>query len=238
MSENSFDSITIPTYIINLKSRPDRLKHILSQFVAKPEFDTHVIEACTHEIGAVGLWKTVRKIVKTAKENEDDVIIIVEDDHIFTEHYDRDFLIKNILEAAEQGCDILSGGIGGGFSHAVPINKNRYWINHFWCTQFIVVYAKFFEQILEANFKDTDTADDFLSELTANKMVLYPFISIQKDFGYSDVTRSNNELAGNITQHFKSADERLAIYQKVYEAYIEKQNHHAKDNCLDSATKR
>lgn len=39
MSENPFDSITIPTYIINLKSRPDRLQHILSQFVGmEPKF--------------------------------------------------------------------------------------------------------------------------------------------------------------------------------------------------------
>lgn len=220
--EFSFDTITVPTYIINLKSRPDRLQHVLSQFDNKPEFDVHIVEACQHKIGAVGLWHSMLKAVKMAQGNEDDAIIIVEDDHTFTEHYDRDFLIQNIIEGAGQYLDILSGGIGGGFSHAVPITKNRYWINHFWCTQFIVIYSKFFQQILNADFGEKDTADDFLSRLTVNKMVLYPFISIQKDFGYSDVTRSNNELQGNITRHFKTADERLAVYKKVYEMYLEK----------------
>lgn len=222
MNEILFDTITIPTYIINLKYRPSRLAHILTQFDGKPEFDVHVIKACEHKIGAVGLWQSILKAVQIAKDNEDDVMIIVEDDHTFTEHYTRDFLIKNILEAARQGTDILLGGIGGGFSHAVPITKYRYWINHFWCTQFLVVYNKFFQQILDADFEEKDTADDFLSELTSNKMVLYPFISIQQDFGYSDVTRSNNELQGNITQHFKAADEKLCLYKKIYEQYLEK----------------
>lgn len=221
MSPTTYENITIPIYVIHLKSRPERLKHVLAQFEGKSEFDVNIIEACEHKIGAVGLWQSILKAVRLAVKNEDDVMIIVEDDHEFTEHYDRDFLIQNIIDGAAQGLDILSGGIGGGFSHAVPVTKNRYWINHFWCTQFIIIYSKFFQQILEAEFKETDTADDFLSELTANKMVLYPFISVQKDFGYSDVTRTNNELEGNITKHFKNADERLSVYKNVYEEYLE-----------------
>ncbi len=37
-------------------------------------------------------------------------------------------------------------------------------------------------------------------------MVIYPFISEQKDFGYSDVTRSNQENEGRIREHFKMAN--------------------------------
>lgn len=208
MNRNIFEKISIPTYIINLKSHPDRLKHVLMQFEGKPEFDVNIIEACEHKIGAVGLWQSMTKAVLLAVQNEDDVMIMVEDDHEFTEHYNRDFLIKNIIEGAEQSLDILSGGIAGGFSHAVPITKNRYWINHFWATQFIVIYNKFFQQILEADFKETDTADDFLSELTANKMVLHPFISVKthtKDLGKND---------------FIGTNQRLNVYSIIYEKYI------------------
>lgn len=78
-----------------------------------------------------------------------------------------------------QGVDILSGGVGG-FGYAVPIAKNRYWVDWFWCTQFIVVYKKFFQKILDYEFKDTDTADGVISMLSNNLMTLYPFISKQK----------------------------------------------------------
>jgi len=218
---NTFDDVQIPTYVINLKERIDRLEHIRQQFANKPEFDVHIVEASEHPIGAVGLWNSIVKVINIAIENEDDVIIICEDDHIFTKYYSKEYLVENILEAAGQGAKLLSGGIGG-FSNAVPISKNRFWIDSFWCTQFIVLYRSFFQKILEVSFGESDTADGIMSELTSNKMVLYPFISIQRDFGYSDVTRSNNEEKGRIIQHFHDADTNMSIYQKVYEKYIEK----------------
>lgn len=215
MSTNNF---SIPTYIVNLKSRKDRLKHIKAEFNGKPEFHTHFVEACQHEKGTIGLWMSFQKVIKMAVAEENDVIIFVEDDHIFTKNYHWEFLLKNIIEAGKQGVDILSGGVGGGFRNVVPITKNRFWIDHFWCTQFIIIYKRFYNKILEANFGEEDTLDDFLSDLTPNKMVLYPFISIQKEFGYSDITMSNN-TKGNITQIFKKSDEILNVYSSKFRKY-------------------
>ena len=218
MSTDSLEDIFIPTYVINLKERTDRLQHIKQQFNGKEEFELHIQEACRHEIGAVGLWNSIVNIIKIAIENEDTVIIICEDDHIFTQYYDKIFFIKNILEAHEQSVDLLAGGIGG-FNVAIPITQNRYWIDTFWCTQFIIIYRKFFKNILDVTFADTDTADGVLSKITCNKMVIYPFISIQKDFEYSDVTKNNN-IKGNITEHFRNADAKLNIYKKVFDKYL------------------
>lgn len=67
-----------------------------------------------------------------------------------------------------------------------------------------------------------DTADGVFSKLSNNKMVLYPFISVQHDFGYSDVTKHNNEINGLISKFFEDADRRLQIYKNVYRRYIEK----------------
>ena len=47
--------------------------------------------------------------------------------------------------------------------------------------------------------------------MTSNKAVIYPFISIQHDFGYSDVTRGNNESKGKITEYFRETDKRFGI---------------------------
>lgn len=213
------EDIAIPTYVINLKERTDRLQHALKQFEGKPEFEVHVIEASSHEIGAVGLWQSILKIIEQVKDGDDDVIIICEDDHTFTEHYDRNTFLKNMIEASEQGVELLSGGIGG-FGNAVPVTENRFWIDWLWCTQFMVLYRPIFQKILDYNFTDKDTADGVFSELTSHKMAIYPFISVQSDFGYSDVTRSNNEISGMITQHFINADKKMRIFHKAYLTYL------------------
>ena len=54
--------------------------------------------------------------------------------------------------------------------------------------------------------EDDDTADGALSELASCKLVIHPFISEQKDFGYSDVTQSTHEHAGRIREHFAWAN--------------------------------
>lgn len=210
--------IAIPTYVINLKDRPERLKYVLSQFEGKAEFDIHVVEACRHEIGAVGLWKSIVKIIKEVIDGDDDVIIICEDDHTFTSNYSREEFIHHVIKAAEQGADVLSGGIGG-FGNAYPIGTKRYWVDWLWCTQFIVIYRPFFRRILDEPFADTDTADGKISEMAGNKMVIYPFISIQHDFGYSDVTRENNEISGKITEHFNNANKRFKVIDEMVNAF-------------------
>jgi hypothetical protein len=215
-----YSDIVIPTYIINLKKRSDRWAHILQQFADKPEFEVHRIEACAHETGVVGLWKSIVSIINQVKDKEDDVIIMCEDDHIFTEYYDRDLLIKNIVEASTEGVELLSGGIGG-FGNAVPITANRYWIDWFWCFQFTVLYRPIFNKILNYSFSEVDTADGVFSELTSHKMVLFPFISIQHDFGYSDVTRANNETKGKITEYFREANEKMNIYHHANLKYLQ-----------------
>ncbi len=50
-------------------------------------------------------------------------------------------------------------------------------------------------------------------------MVIYPFISEQKDFGYSDVTKSNDENKGLIRKIF---DEANAKFKKLNEQSFNK----------------
>lgn len=206
--------IVIPTYIINLKRRTERLKHVLFQFEGKAEFDIHIVEACKHKIGAVGLWESIVKIIKEVIDGDDDVIIICEDDHTFTLDYNREEFIHHVIKAAEQGIEILSGGIGG-FGNAYPIGPKRYWVDWLWFTQFIVIYRPFFQRILDEPFTEIDTADGKISKMASNKAVIYPFISIQHDFGYSDVTQSNNEIKGKVTELSRETDKRLGIIREV-----------------------
>ncbi|WP_316793711.1 methyltransferase domain-containing protein [Pedobacter frigoris] len=220
MKEPEFENLVLPVYVINLEERKDRLEHIKNQFVGKSEFELRFMKACKHSIGAVGLWSSIVKCVEDGIKNDEDFIIICEDDHQFTDNYDRNLFIKSILKAHEKRCDILNGGIGG-FTNAVPIGDSLYWVDTFWCTQFIVIYRKFYEKILKEQFAESDTADGKFSKMTNNILVIYPFVSNQFDFGYSDVT-SNNNQSGLIVRHFKNSQSNFEVYRKVFDRFISK----------------
>jgi len=208
-----FEKITIPTYIINLPQRTERRKHILDQFNGKKEFDVTIVDAYMHNIGAVGLWQSIRKVIQMAIDGDDDVIIICEDDHEFTSEYSKEFLLKNIIEAHEQGCEYLNCGTGK-FDFAVPVSSHRFWTNQCLSTQFIVLYRKFFQPILNEPYDDTVTADQKLSQMSSHKMILYPFISLQRDFGYSDVTDIHNKQKNLVANMFALSQTRLNILTK------------------------
>jgi len=216
MTADDYHQIVIPVYIINLPERTERLEHIKKQFEGKKEFDPIIVEASKHKIGAVGLWNSIIKVINLAIENDDDVIIICEDDHQFTENYTKEFLLKNILEAHNQGAAVLSCGACD-FGQVVPLSTNRYWVNPLTGTQFIVVYKKLFQEILKYEFNDMDTADGVISQLSTDIMLLCPFVSVQKDFGYSDITREHNEQKGLVSLMFDVTEKRL---QQVKAAYI------------------
>ena len=213
------DDIVLPVYIINLKERAERLAHITAQFAHREEFETHIIEAVKDKNGRLGLWKSIVLCVQKAIDNDEDFFILCEDDHVFTEDYDKGQFITQILQSYYQKADLLSGGIGG-FGVAIPVSTNRYWVDWFWSTQFVVIYKQFYQKILRYDFQENDTADGVFSTLTNNKLAIYPFSSVQKDFGYSDVTVQNNEKKGLISKFFEDAGKRLAVYRDVVQMYI------------------
>lgn len=204
----------IPTYVINLPERTDRLEHIRKEFEGRPEFDLHILEASRHEIGAIGLWQSICRIIAEAKESDEDFVLICEDDHFFTDTYNRERFLRQIMLAGAMGAQMLSGGVGD-FSNLVPLHGGISWIDRFWCTQFIVIYKKAFDLILNAPFSLRDVADEKLSALLTAKMVTIPFISEQTDFGYSDITESNNHNS-MIRRHFDNARAKLRHYSMAF----------------------
>lgn len=224
-SSSQYDDIILPVYVINLDFRTDRLQHIQDQFKDKPEFELNIVKASKSKNGALGLWRSIVKVVRMAQEKDEDMIIICEDDHQFTENYTKDFLIDSILEANEYGANILIGGIGG-FKNAIPVTDAICWVDSFWSTQFVVVYKQFFDKILTEPFRHkNDTADGKFSEMTSNKMSIFPFISIQKDFGYSDVSDTpKNEKGLSVDELFVDSGAKLKRIYAVRDHYMKFSN--------------
>ncbi len=208
----------LKTFIINLSRRSGRRAAILNEFENRREFDVHIFDAIEEKRGAWGLWKSIVAIVKRAKAEDLDAVLVCEDDHKFTFAYNQNLFFKDLHNAADLGCQILLGGIGG-FGNMIPVNPRLVWVDWFWCSQFMVIFHEAFDVILNAQFNaEKDVADEFLSRILSNKLVSYPSISIQTDTGYSDVTLSNNRK-GTISRHFAMAHHRMESYKRVYDKY-------------------
>ncbi|WPV01576.1 hypothetical protein SNE26_07290 [Mucilaginibacter sp. cycad4] len=212
------DEFSIPTYVINLPERDDRRSHIIKQFQDRSEFDFKIIEAHRHSIGAIGLWITIRKIIKLAIENDDDVIIICEDDHEFTDDYAKHELLKNIFEGFQQNIDYINGGTSS-INVVVPVSRTRFWVDLTRATQFMIIYKRLFEKILSYEFSKDVVADIVLSNLAENKMILFPFISKQHNFGYSDVTPQHKMDTDLVDIMFSNTERRLSQIKNAFEKY-------------------
>lgn len=204
----------LPVYAINLPERTERREHLVKQFEHRNEFCVTYVEAVKHDTGAIGLWKSIKKSVRLAQSKNEDIIILCEDDHTFTHEYNRNYFFDNLVDAFTSGADLLSGGIGG-FGNASQIAPHRFKVDWFYSTQFVVLSSKLFEEILQYEFKQNDTADGVLSLLARNKQVIFPFISVQKDFGYSDVTQSNTRHKGIIDGLFRHTAARLLTISEI-----------------------
>ena len=211
----------INVFAVNLVYRTDRKEHIISQFTNKPEFSLTVVPAIEHKIGAYGLWQTVQKIVRGEVEKQSEYFILCEDDHTFTKQYSIDFLNQSISHANALGADMLSGGYSW-FGNTIQVSKHLFWTDQFNGMQFTVVFHKFYQAILDANFGESVVTDISLSCITNNKFVIYPYISTQKEFGYSDVTSMNNEK-GYVEGIFDHSAHKLDILNKVRSFYFPNQ---------------
>ena len=210
----------IPIYSINLKSRVDRREFILSQFNGKQEFTFYLVEAFKDNIGAQGLWMTIRHILKNLAEPNDEYIILCQDDHLFTDDYSKEYLLDCINQAKSVDADILACGVSG-FTSAIKVSDNLYWVEKFSGLQFTVIFRKFIQKILDTDFENINAADLKFCELTENKFFIYPFLSIQKEFGYSDVTNGNN-VKGIVENGFRDSEEKVKIINSVSAFYKQK----------------
>ena len=157
----------------------------------------------------------MKRCVKKAIEAQEDLFVLCESDHIFTAQYHKDYLIRNIIEAHGQGCNILCGGVAS-FQDAVPLSRNRYWIDSFMVSSFTIIYVKFYQNLLDEPGTENLTLDQNLSKMTSHKMTLYPFISVRN----YPKSGGLGTLQCEIMYRFTNSGMKLKIYQEAYDRYI------------------
>lgn len=207
----------LKVFVINLTRRQDRKVHILSEFSRYPGFDLTIVPAIEHDIGSWGLWQTIKGIITNAKQLEEDYIILCEDDHVFTEDFNVSTLVDQIDRLECEKADILLGGASW-FETVYPVAEDLFWIKKFNGLQFTVIFRNFYESLLTLELSQGQNADIMMSILTDRAFVCYPYISKQKEFGYSDVTSRNAE-EGYVESIFSYRMEKLRQLNKVAKYY-------------------
>ena len=215
---------SIKCYAVHLPSRPERRLSILSEFKEKDNLKLEIVPAVKHPIGTVSLWLSIKEIIR--KVINEDLFILCEDDHVFTSNYNIELLRNCVEEGKYFKADLISGGVSW-FKTGVQISSNLFWIEKFSGLQFTIFYNCFFERILNADFDIHDHADYKISALSNKKFVFSPFMSIQRDFGYSDITPQNN-IERRVERLFSEAQEKLHFLQDVKSFYDKLKNGNAR----------
>lgn len=209
----------LKTFILNMPQRQERKMSIEKEFENKSFFDTELVCPVTHKEPHISHWLSFKQAVERAKDMELPVFLFCEDDHVFTKAFDERKLERLIYEADVLEADLLLGGISW-IRTTLQINERLFWTKQFNGTQFVIVFSRFYEKILERKQLDCGVVTDFtLSELSNRIFIAYPFISIQKEFGYSDVTPKNNKK-GYVRDLFKGTERKLEIQNKVRKFYM------------------
>lgn len=217
----------LTVHAINLPKRKDRKLHITKQFTKRAEFDLKIVSPVLDTNGARSLWRTLKAIIRENIAKE--FLIICEDDHEFTEYYSIDELFNFIQSAIKMKAEFLSGGVSW-IETFFPVDKNMYWMDGFNGTQFIIIFKSLYSKILNSKFNNTP-ADILIGNLAKTKFVIFPFISVQKDFGYSDATIFNNKK-GLIEKLFRDSALSFESLNKIVRHYYSKRTN-VEDNNLD-----
>lgn len=209
--------MVIDVFVINLENRFDRREHILNVFENyKDKFNVNIIKAVTDVDGAQGLFKSYQKAIRLAKEKNLEYVVVCEDDHNFKEEFNFELFFASILQARFFNADILLGGPSF-IQDCFFCNEFLLWVNFFTGLQFSVVYAKFYEKILNFTLLDGGVFDMALGGLSENIFCIYPTISYQKNFGYSDVTEKNNNVS--VEKYFKDCEMKIDSVYRVSKFY-------------------
>lgn len=208
----------IKVYCPNLADRPERRRHIESEFNTKPEFALTIVPAIQdRENGANGLYQTFIHILNTEMQSPsaNGFFVFAEDDHEFLSSYSIEYLLHSIEVANQLEAHLLVGGPT--FFH-IPIQctPDLFWVRVFNGTQFVVIFHRIFKLYQAIIENERRILDVSLSEICDKTFTMYPPISAQKDFGYSDATPGLYESSGEYMMRLSmNATQRLSILNQL-----------------------
>lgn len=205
----NIDDVYIAVYVVTLPERKVQHVSIEKEFFGRNEFEVHFVEAQTDEGGNLNMLETIRSIIYELVSEDDDVIVICQGTHMFSEYYERDLFLNQVITASSMGVEILLGGVSG-FGNLVAINKGLLWVDAFLNSPFIVIYKRAFDLILSEEGSLINNADEFMSNFFSNKIIVYPFIS---------TCYCLDKKADELNRLFALSENRIKDYLRIVNKY-------------------
>ena len=208
-TDHNSHRIPYPISCINLEKRKDRKQHVCHEFKNRPEFLLYFTKAIEHKNGNIGLWESIVSIIKKHDFSEYKYLYICEDDILFTSQYSAQKLESIIQEMDKFNLELVIGGSTGGFSETRKLSSNLIWVDRFYSNHFLIVSESLAQRILKLEYRGEKPVDHILSDLTEFKAICVPFLAIQKNFNYSDITLQNQNYPDDVGKRFARAEQHL-----------------------------
>jgi GR25 family glycosyltransferase involved in LPS biosynthesis len=178
-------------YVINLKNRPEKYERIEKDF--KDIFDLERFNAIKDTIGHKGCGESFKKLIRMAKENNMDHILILEDDckplDNFKQRWD---IIKQWLDNNNDKWEIFNGGINivqGSITNLIDKiddNNTIKSIDKGVNCHMIYVKKEVYDKILEWDWHKNHLIDfDYINTSKFKTIFVEPKLCVQYD-GYSN----------------------------------------------------
>lgn len=191
---NYFDKI----YCINLDRRTDRWEKCKEQFdklgIEVERFsaiDGNTLEYNNKKLlpGEIGIIRSNLELVKKAKENKYNNILIFEDDVEFTDEFNEKFE-KYFKQVPADWCFLYLGGNHVGGTH--PVNRNLHKIVHSYAIHAFAINSKMYNVIIDLLQKETEQVDVTYALLQRNNpsYVFKPHLAWQAE-DFSDIQKTN-----------------------------------------------
>lgn len=197
-------------YVINLIERKDRLEHIKKYF---SEYNIIPVNAVKHEVGYKGCFLSHKKCIHIAKEKKLKYIIVIEDDCLPLENFNK--RLENIISFLDS-YDNWDLFLGGGF-HICPFHiqgkiensiENLFKINGGYCMHFVIYNNTSYDYFLN---QDISRPIDHTWQNNLQCIVPIPFIATQID----DFSNISNNIEKTFSRRIKLNNKRLLQYISV-----------------------
>lgn len=160
-------------YSIHLFRENDKF---ISEFKDKEEFTLNIHYFSKGFANSGNAVIVLKEIVERSVQTNPEVIIVSTQNHKFTDNYNFKFLENVINRAIHYDCDILLGGCIS-FDHCVPIEKNLFWIDTFYGSNFIILFRSIFKKLTVSKFQLSYSLCNFLFRISDKVNIIYPQIS-------------------------------------------------------------
>lgn len=182
-----FDKI----YCINLDERPDRWEQVLNEFKKVGIENVERFSAVKHEKGAIGCRESHLNIIKKAKEEKLNNVLIFEDDVFFIDDNIK-FISKTLEDLKNIDWDLfyLGATVDPNVGFMNKITDNIFKTNFAYTTHAYAINSKIFDKILDQAPYHPIIDVFYCRNIVpmGKSFIMNPMVAIQQE-GYSNIEK-------------------------------------------------